>query len=682
MTNKLEIEALNNSELEASVEQQTGEQIISKSLDDIDIVETRVTSELGIERGTAEAVKVTDEALVDIANYELNSDDFTAEERRDVVEDVVIESAVELAHGATPDQTALFMFDASKHPGEISQILDTLNETHATLPNGAEAAPLVMEAIAELSGRVDTYEPFANIEFSTNNEAKAETMDAATERAERAAAAGIERSNFDGPEVREAIHSYYTDHEVALSTIEAIANGTLSEADKKQLLQSNQATGNSNESIFAAALEKSLKLDAKANITGRNFLLTAALKDIYKEPCIGQQTLDEAAIDEIANRKVAAEKLLSPYSRGDDDSRIENEKLSMMRAQEAAKNETRDAGQLLFHNTLHGNDVITNGTLQGRHQQQEIHGKVNLTAGDIEGHSVLAHWSETYDPIGYKQEVKNNSVVEQAMAVTIAVPLGEMVKQAPYARGLEYATVGAKQDRAVQTASVGHENAPITGEIGPGSADTVGRDHASIDRVFWASTDSLEEGAAYDVKINGADIMKRDPLSDVEMPVVYAIQSDSDRLRGYNHMNKNIQPDKLDTLIKDTKELSQRELTRKYGQGVDSVGSGAGYGYANRVNIEDIRLSTQSSADQWLNGGADMQLRGSDAEASFEVQAANAEPYIRAIEKESIERFEGTYVVPLRAAIMKFNSNTGDNSVSNQYGQEMKESVARVDHLN
>jgi len=151
MTNNTELESINTSEHEASVEVRSGEQIISQSIDDIAAVESRVTTELGISSGTAEAVRMTDEALVDIANHELSSDDFTPAERRDAVEDIVIESAIEMAHGATPDKTALAMFTVTKHPGDISEVVDKLNESHATLPSGHEAGPLVMKAIDELS---------------------------------------------------------------------------------------------------------------------------------------------------------------------------------------------------------------------------------------------------------------------------------------------------------------------------------------------------------------------------------------------------------------------------------------------------------------------------------------------------------------------------------------------------
>lgn len=682
MTNNTELENLQSSEYETSAEMRTGETIITKSLDDIDAVEERVTAELGVERGTAEAVKLTDEALVDIANYELNTpDDFTAEERRDVVEDVIIESAIELAHGATADQTPLSVFDVRKHPGEISEIINTLNKTHSLLPSGQEAAPLVMKAIDELNDRPVMQEMPGTIEYIPSNETEAEketTIDAATRRAERAAEAGIEHSDFQGPEVSRAIKSYYADHEVALTVIEAMVNGTLSETDKTKLFAAKQEGDDSADSLFTEALKASAQLYEKGDVNARNILLAATLKDIYREPCVGQQTLDEAAIAELAKRKADIDTVLQPRQLDDRDERIQFEADTIRAAQQEAQSETRNAGQLLFHNTLFGRDVITNNSLRGRHQQEGTQDSVNITTAAIEGHSSLIHWSEIYDPITYKNVMQNNATIDKAMATTIAVPLGEITKKAPYARGLEYANVEAKPGRSVNASRIGHEGEKVIGEIGAGAPDSIGKNFAAVDRVFWASRDNFEAAASYDVAIGGVDIMKEDTSSGIEMPVVYSIQSDNDRLRNYNDASRKSDADKVTEWRGDIEELSQRDFLKKNGEGFDSVGSGTGYGYANRISIQDIQLNNESPAAQWLGGGANVSLAGSDREANFQQQAAQAEPYIRAIQKESMDRFAGTYVVPLRAANMQFESNDRDNRITNAYGDSLKTAIARA----
>lgn len=683
MTNTTELENLHNSEHEASAELRTGEQTVSKSLDDIDIVETRVTTALGVERGTPEAVKLTDEALVGIANYELSSDDFTAAERRDAVEDIVVESAVELAHGATPDQTALSMFTVTKHPGEISEIVDRLNETHATLPSGHEAALLVIGAISELSNHPVMQEASGSVEYVPYAEISVEketSIDAAVERAERAAELGIERSDFQGPEVRKAIKSYYADHEVALTVIEAMIKGTLSEADKTKLFAAKQAGDDSRDSIFGEALKTSTRLYEKGDIEGRNALLAATLDDIYREPCIGQQTLDEAGVAELAKRKSDIDDVLQPYRLGDKEDSIQAEVFSIRAAQEEARNETRNAGQLLFHNTLYGRDVLTNNSLRGRHQQQATQEKVNITTGDVEGHSALVHWSELYDPVGYKNVMQNNKNAE-AMAMTIAVPLGEMVKKAPYGRELEYGNVEAKAGRSVDASRIGHEGEKVIGEIGAGAPDTLGKTPSSVDRGFWADRENRQKAAGYDTVIGGMDIMKEDPKTGIETPTVYVIQSDSDRLRNYNVASRKSDSEKIAEWRKDTEELSQRDFLKKHGQSFNDAGSGIGYGIPNRVDIQDIHLSTDTPAAQWLRGGADVALGGSDRGASFEQQAAQAEPYIRAMQKESMDRFAGTYVVPLRAANMQFDSNDRDNTITNAYGDKLKLALARANYV-
>ena len=682
MTNTAELESLNNGEHEASAELRTGEQIIAKSLDDIDIVETRVTSELGVTRGTAEAVKLTDEALVGIANFELNSPDFTADERRDAVEDVLVETATELAHGATPNQTALSIFTVSRHPEDISNIVDILNKTHSELPNGEQAAPLLINAIAELNGHRVMKETPGNLEYVTNNESKPEkeaTIDAATERAERAAEAGIERSDFQGPEVRKAIKSYYADHEVALTVIEAMVTGTLSQEDKTKLFAAKQPGDDSAESIFSKALKTSAQLYEKGDIIGRNAMIDDMLHDIYREPCIGQQTLEQANIAELAKRKNDIKDLLEPPRWNKEDS-IRMEADSIRYAQDAARNETRDAGQLLFHNTLFGRDVIANNSLRGRYEQRGTQDVVNISTAAIEGHSNLIHWSEKYDARGYKQVMQNNVGVDKAMAVTYAAPLGEIVKVAPFARDMQYANVDAKQGRTVEASRIGHEEKEVVGEIGAGAADSFGKDIPSIDRVFWGSDESLEKAAGYGIAIGGADIMKLDPKTGVEMPVVFAIQSRSDQLRNYNDASRKSDEAVALEWRKDIETLSQDEFLRKNGQAIDNIDSGTGYGYANRVTIQDIKLETESPAADWLRGGADVTLGGNDREAPFRDISAQAEPYIRAIQKESIDRFAGTYVVPLRAANMKFDSNSRDNRVSNAYGEGLKKAIARANY--
>ena len=683
MTQQIELETIQNSEHEASVEKRTGEQIVSKSLEDIDVVETRVTDELGVARGSAEAVKLTDEALVGIAEHELSSPDFTVEERRDAVEDVVVESAVELAHGATPDQTPLSIFTFNKHPGEISDVVDKLNETHATLPSGHEAAPLVMEAIDALSRHSVMGESSDKVEFITSNEAKGEkelTIDAAMERARKSAEAGIERSDFQGPEVRKAIKSYYADHEVALTVVEAMANGTLTEADKKALFAPKIEGDDTPVSIFSEALKTAVSLEEKGDREQRDKVLAAILKDAYKEPCVGQQSLSQEMVHELAGRKVDTQMILDPSPWPDRARDVQYEESAILAAQEAARNETRDAGQLLFHNTVYGRDVISNGALRGREQQGDTQDKVNITTADWEGHSSLIHWSELYDPKSYKQLMQNNAGTENAMAMTFAVPIGEVIKKAPIARGLEYANVDAKPGRTVEASVIGHEGERVIGEIGAGASDTVGHAIPAIDRVFWASTDGFKEGATYDVQIGGDDIMKYDPQLKIEVPVVYSIQSDSDRIRNWGQANKLSEntPGLLDKHREDFATLSQRDFLKAHAEQFDSADSGVGYGYAERVTIEDVHLSTESPAAEWVNGGAEARLTGSENGASFDQLASKAEPYIREIQKQSMDRFAGTYVVPLRATPMKFEIANTDNRINDPYGGKLQETVRRA----
>lgn len=140
-------------------EQADGQAVITGSLEDIDVVEKRVTHELGIAPGTAEAVTVTDEALVAIAEHTITSPWASEADRVDVVQDVAVETALEMDAGAPPDHTALARFQPADYPKELREVAEVLAADHATLPSGHEAAPLLTEAIQKLSNDPVVTEP-------------------------------------------------------------------------------------------------------------------------------------------------------------------------------------------------------------------------------------------------------------------------------------------------------------------------------------------------------------------------------------------------------------------------------------------------------------------------------------------------------------------------------------------
>lgn len=149
--------------------------------------------------------------------------------------------------------------------------------------------------------------------------------------------------------------------------------------------------------------------------------------------------------------------------------------------------DTRMAGQLLYHNTGHLDDISKNGGLMSRLEQQRRNGTMNTTTGEAEfglHHSVVPHFTEIYDAWGYKTKGRGRGVRAEDGHVTtgtIAVPLAKIIQAAPYARDAQYAVVKAKSDGTLAKVPV-HDT---VGHTGVGGADEPG-EHGG-DRVFFAS---------------------------------------------------------------------------------------------------------------------------------------------------------------------------------------------------
>ena len=649
-------------------------EIFNRALDDIAQVEKAVSERLGLELGSPGAIAATDEALVHIAGETIDSAT-SKEEARSTVEDVLIEGALEVVGDRwSSAQNPIVMLEQAGYGDDLTRVVHGLHEAQVELPDHQEVAEIIAREIEKLGEHPVMTENVRGVEYIPS---KKEGLEGALERAETLAEAGIERSDFRGPEVREAIKGYYADHEAALQMVGDIIRGTAMKDDiEKVLTVSDGGSIIANEQL-REAIRVLNSLDQEQKINERNEFAETVLDTLYCEPCIGQLTLDEDVINRVAREK--AQLMLAVSWRAKYYLSIEQcqeEEASRIRSvRKSTINETRHAGQLLFHNTVYGHDMGWNGSLRGRHRQRNTQDKVSITTVDLPDHARLPHWSELYDPIGYKQPQENNRSVESMQALTVAVPLGEIVKQAPFGRGLEYAVVEAKDDRDVVASSVGSEDEPVVGEIGPGASDNMGVDLASIDRVFWASSDDPDTGADYDIPILGADIMRMDDTQGFEVPVVYQIQSDSDRLRNYNRAVKD--EDRVDGIRADMDTYSQRELLHEHGSAVNNVGAGAGYGHPNRVSIEDIRLNMDSPAIDWANGGASLALRGGEYGIRRGEQEHAAEESIRKIQQESMNRFKNEYVVPLRAIGGKLG-RLGDNAVNHQYGEKLEDSLRRL----
>ncbi|MES2630891.1 MAG: hypothetical protein V4611_02960 [Patescibacteria group bacterium] len=144
-----ELETPHNGEHEATVER-TGEQIVEKSLTNILDIQETVTTSLHLEANSAQAVRATDQALIYISENTLSNPGSTSEERDDSVFSIAIETALEEDSGIHGLETPVAGFVGDGFRSAITSIAEKLGRTHATLPSGHEAAPLVMQALNEL----------------------------------------------------------------------------------------------------------------------------------------------------------------------------------------------------------------------------------------------------------------------------------------------------------------------------------------------------------------------------------------------------------------------------------------------------------------------------------------------------------------------------------------------------
>lgn len=156
-------------EQESTIEN-NGEQIVAKSIRDIEALEKSVIERTGVEPGSAEAVRETDSALVYIAEETIKSPQHGVEEKNDALDDVVIETALEIEQGIRAFDTPVATMEDDGFGSDLNEIVTRLHTSHATLPSGHEAAPLVMRAIDELTEHPIMSEP-GEVEYVSSDSA-------------------------------------------------------------------------------------------------------------------------------------------------------------------------------------------------------------------------------------------------------------------------------------------------------------------------------------------------------------------------------------------------------------------------------------------------------------------------------------------------------------------------------
>lgn len=147
--------------------------------------------------------------------------------------------------------------------------------------------------------------------------------------------------------------------------------------------------------------------------------------------------------------------------------------------------DTRHAGQLLYHNSSNFRSLWRQGAIRTRRVQLAQSGKLAELTTDVHSnsygderhhHSPTVHFSEQFDPQGYRGRAGSLD------AGTLAMPMAEVIKTTPFARNAEYGTVQLKPGSHVKEMVALHDT---LGNIGWGSNDTQGS--SSNDRTFYRS---------------------------------------------------------------------------------------------------------------------------------------------------------------------------------------------------
>lgn len=229
-------------------------------------------------------------------------------------------------------------------------------------------------------------------------------------------------------------------------------------------------------------------------------LLDAAVRSLFTEASVSVTTLSDTEKDlvvEIASKvkdSIQESGLFFPNGKVKDLPRrsvnldlLERPLFGIERAQTTFWNDTRYAGQLLFHNSSNMPNTRKNGALLPRRMQKVRNGEVAMATAERSGntlHSPMVHWSELYDETGYKGHGETPG--------SVAVPLYKIINSAPFARDSQYQMLRIKPDRLQAVKKL----VPVidgTVSIGSGGPDHQG--FIGTDRTFYSSHVDVDSDA-------------------------------------------------------------------------------------------------------------------------------------------------------------------------------------------
>lgn len=261
------------------------------------------------------------------------------------------------------------------------------------------------------------------------------------------------------------------------------------------------------------------------------------------------------------------------------------------KAQKLFWEDSRFAGQLLFHNTIGFNELRASGSLMPRRMQLATYGQMQFQTAEKFGdshHSPTVHWSEEYDPQSYRGEQSNPT------GGTIAVPLWRVTEIAPYARDSEYGVLILKDEAVEDIVPLVTLNDGTT-FLGSGGSDRQGV--WGTDRTFYSSPKDVEPDAPIESAPDG-----------------YSIPIDEDTV-----------------WVQLGKQDAERSIR---------YGTGQHYPDIHLIDVEDVY-------DIFKTDGIDKQ-------ASYKEREQKIKDEIKDLQHKSISKRPRELVVPLRSGVMDF----------------------------
>ncbi|RYH48217.1 MAG: hypothetical protein EON54_16120 [Alcaligenaceae bacterium] len=477
--------------------------------------------------------------------------------------------------------------------------------------------------------------------------------EALTPRVEQA----VDSCEFESTaEIKGAVKSYYEDHYKAAKLLEQMIEAKPIDpellVDDATKLQSEQMTQQLQRLAMFGADATDPSGRAK-QLHGVGDMLT---RELFAESAVGQTTMSEQELalkTGLYRQLEAVGQVEGVLIDGKSDEMLRD---SSDIATKKFWEDSRHAGQLLFHNTPFADELATSGfKLQTRSKQEEVSGTYRAATIDSAGWSQSIHFSETFMSDSYKRELNGTRADKVTIGATIAVPLAEVIKTTPYGRLGEYGVIGLKDPTAVAKATINDEAILATKDHWHNAGkvdDAPGKD--GLDRTFYADGKDREAGEKYEIDFGSGMASTNGNTSHV----IY-LQRDIDAAHRKQYMQNATNVDaRID--FGSGYGVPQRDiLDFDYGRGglqemkdVRAVEPGAAFVdpqyaamSANRLGIIDDRLSRTATEHGSFREGVSPQQQ--DAELR------NA---IKTMQKESrdLPQYKDKLVVMLRGGVMAY----------------------------